>query len=151
MADLVDNQIPKYFNTIYKKVGKLPNSQGAGALGSDTNGILIHTFTKDGYVGVIKISSKDEANNGVFLYVKDGSTIIPEGSVSVPLNSGNTAGVAVVDGLYGIGVASKGDWVTQSGKYVIPVAAGQDFKCSAITALDSDDEIYVTCAIFEKE
>jgi hypothetical protein len=99
----------------------------------------------------VKISSKDEANNGVFLYVKDGATIMPEGSVSVPLNSGNTAGVAVVDGLANAGFTSKGDWLSQGGKYVIPVKGGQDFKCSAITALDSDDEIYVTCVIFERE
>jgi len=38
---------PRYYNIVYKKVGKIPNSQGAGALGADTNGILIHTFTND--------------------------------------------------------------------------------------------------------
>ncbi len=150
MADLTVDQIPMYHNIIHKKVGKLPNSQGAGALGADTNGVLIHTFTKQGFVVSVKISSKDEANNGVFLYVKDGSDIMPEGSVSVPLNSGNTAGVAVVDGLANSGIASKGDWV-EGGKRVIPVSAGQDFKCSAITALDADDEIYVTCVILERE
>jgi hypothetical protein len=142
---------PRYYNIIYKKVAKFPASTGAGALGADTNGQLIHTFTKDGFVASIKISSSDAGNNGVFLYVKDGSTIMPEGSVSVPLNSGNTAGVAVVDGLLNGGVSSRGDWLEHNGKRVIPVRGGQDFKCSLITALGASEEVYVTCAIFEQE
>lgn len=150
-VDLVNDQIPKYHNIIYKKVAKFPASTGAGALGADTNGQLIHTFTKQGFVVSIKISSSDAGNNGVFLYVKDGAAIMPEGSVSVPLNSGNTAGVANVDGLLNSGFSSRGDWIEQDGKRVIPVAAGQDFKCSLITALGASEEVYVTCAIFERE
>ncbi len=142
---------PRYYNVIHKKVAKFPASHGAGALGADTNGVLIHTFTKDGFVAAIKISSSDAANNGVYLYVKDGTDIMPEGSVSVPLNSGNTAAVAVVDGLLNSGISSKGDWIEQGGKRVIPVSAGQDFKTSLITALGAGEEIYVTCTIFEQE
>jgi hypothetical protein len=148
---LTDDQIPLYHNIIYKKVAKFPASTGAGALGADTNGVLIHTFTKQGFVASVKISSSDAGNNGVFLYVKDGTDIMPEGSVSVPLNSGNTAGVANVDGLANSGVSSRGDWIEQNGKRVIPVAAGQDFKASLITALGGGEELYVTCVIYERE
>ena len=150
-VDLTIDQIPKYHNIIYKKVAKFPASTGAGALGADTNGVSIHTFTKQGFVASVKISTSDAANNGVFLYVKDGSTIMPEGSVSVPLNSGNTGGVAGVDGLANSGVSSRGDWIEQNGKRVIPVAAGQEFKASLITALGGGEELYVTCVIFERE
>jgi len=141
----------RYYNIIYKKVAKFAASTSAGALGADTNGVLVHTFTNDGYVASIKISSSDASNNGVFLYVKDGSTIMPEGSVSVPLNSGNTAAVAVVDGLANAGIASRGDWIDANGKRMIGVKGGQDFKCSLITATAAAEEIYVTCLIFEKE
>lgn len=150
-VDLTIDQIPRYYNKIYKKVMKFPASTGAGALGADTNGVLGHTFTNDGFVAVVKISSSDAANNGVFLYTKDGATIMPEGSVSVPLNSGNTAGVSVVDGLANAGVTSKGDWPDQNNKYVIPVESGQDFKSSLITALGVGEEIYITIVVFEKE
>jgi len=148
---VVNYEKANYFNTVFKKVAKFPASTGAGALGADTNGVLVHTFTNDGFVVAVKISSSDAQNNGVFLYVKDGSTIIPEGSVSVPLNSGNTAGVANVDGLANSGVSSRGDWIEQNGKRVIPVKGGQDFKASLITALGVGEEIYVTCAIYEKQ
>jgi hypothetical protein len=142
---------PRYYNIVYKKVAKFAASTSAGTLGADTNGALIHTFTNDGFVASIKISSSDASNNGIFLYVKDGSTIMPEGSVSVPLNSGNTAGVSNIDGLANSGISSRGDWIEQGGKRVIPVKGGQDFKCSLITATAASEEIYVTCAIFEKE
>jgi len=142
---------PRYYNIIYKKVAKFPASDPAGSLGSDTNGRLIHTFTNDGFVASVKVSSSDAGNNGVFLYVKDGSTIMPEGSVAVALNAGNTAGVANADGLLGSGISSIGDWREMNGKNVIPVKGGQDFKCSLITALGASEEVYVTCAIFEKE
>jgi len=150
-VDLTIDQIPKYHNLIYKGTIKFAASSSAGALGSDTNGVLGHTFTKQGFVAVIKISSSDAGNNGVFLYGKDGSTIIPEGSVSVPLNSGNTAGVAGVDGLANSGISSRGDWIEQNGKRVIPFEAGQEFKASLITATGSSEEIYVTYSVFEKE
>ncbi len=142
---------PRYYNIIYKKVAKFAASSSAGALGADTNGVSIHTFTNDGYVASIKISSSDASNNGVFLYIKDGSTIMPEGSVSVPLNSGNNTTVAIVDALSNSGISSRGDWIEQNGKRVIPVRGGQEFKCSLITATAASEEIYVTCAIFEKE
>ena len=153
MADaaLVAGNYPKYYNKVYKKVAKFPASTGAGALGADTNGVLIHTFTNDGFVASVKVSSSDTANNGVFLYVKDGTDIMPEGSVSVPLSSGNTASVAVVDGLANAGVSSRGDWFDINGKRVIPCEGGQDFKASLITALGAGEEVYVTCVIFEAE
>jgi len=148
---LTDDQIPLYHNIIYKKVAKFAASSSAGALGADTNGVSIHTFTKQGFVASIKCSSSDATNNGVFLYVKDGSTIMPEGSVSIPLNSGNSITVAQVDGLANSGITSRGDWIEQSGKRVIPVAAGQEFKCSLIVATAAAEEVYVTCVIFERE
>jgi len=141
----------RYYNIIFKKVAKFPASQGAGTLGADTNGVSIHTFTNDGFVASIKISSSDAQNNGVFIYVKESATIIPEGSISVPLNSGNTAGVANIDGLANSGISSRGDWIEQNGKRVIPVKAGQEFKASLITLLGVGEEVYVTCAIYEKE
>jgi hypothetical protein len=150
-VDLTIDQIPKYYNIIYKKVAKFPASTSAGALGADTNGVLIHNFTNDGFVASIKISTSDASNNGVFLYVKDGTDIMPEGIVSVPLNSGNSLTVASVDGLANAGVTSRGDWIERNGKRVIPVAAGQDFKCSLQTATAGGEELYVTCTIFEKE
>jgi len=142
---------PRYYNIIYKKVAKFAASTSAGTLGADTNGVLIHTFTNDGFVAAIKCSSSDATNNGVFLYVKDGSTIMPEGIVSIPLNSGNSLTVSQVDGLANSGITSRGDWIEQNGKRVIPVRGGQDFKCSLQTATAASEEIYVTCAIFEKE
>jgi hypothetical protein len=148
---LTDDQIPLYHNIIYKKVAKFPASTSAGALGADTNGVLIHTFTKQGFVASIKISTSDAQNNGVFLYVKDGTDIMPEGSVAVPINSGNNAVVANIDGLANGGITSRGDWIEQNGKRVIPVAAGQDFKASLIAALGSGEELYVTCVIYERE
>ena len=39
---------PRYYNIVYKKVAKFAASTSAGALGADTNGVLIHTFTNDG-------------------------------------------------------------------------------------------------------
>jgi hypothetical protein len=142
---------PRYHNIIYKKFAKFAASTSAGALGSDSNGVLIHTFTKQGFVASIKISSSDAGNNGIFLYVKDGSDIMPEGSVSVPLNSGNTAAVANVDGLANSGISSRGDWIEQNGKRVIPCEGGQDFKASLISATGASEEIYVTCVIYEQE
>jgi hypothetical protein len=148
---LTDDQIPLYHNIIYKKVAKFPASTGAGALGADTNGVLIHTFTKQGFVASVKISSSDAGNNGVWLYTKDGSTIMPEGTVAVPLNSGNGSTVANVDGIQTGVVSSRGDWIETNGKRVIPCAAGQEFKASLTAALGVGEELYVTCVIYERE
>lgn len=150
MAIEIDEK-PWYHNIIYKKVAKFPASTSAGSLGSDSNGVAIHTFTNQGFVASVKCSSSDATNNGVFLYVLDGSTVIPEGIVSIPLNSGNSLSVANVDGLANSGVTSIGDWIEQNGKRVIPCSSGQVFKAALQTATAASEEIYVTCVIYEKE
>lgn len=151
MADvlLLRSEIPKYANIIYKKVGVL-NAASAGALGSDTNGVLIHTFgTYGGFVASIKISTDDTAAVNVFLYSKDGSDILPEGIVNVPINSGNLGTVANVDALANTGVRPLGDWIEQNGKRVIPCEGGTDFKCSVLANMTAAKKCYVTCVIFE--
>jgi hypothetical protein len=141
---------PNYFNVVYKKFAKFPASTGAGALGADTNGVSIHTFTNAGFIASIKVSTSDAGNNGIFIYIKDGTDILPEGTIAVPLNSGNTSAVAIVDGLANTGITSRGDWIENNGKRVIPCEAGQEFKASLITALGAGEELYVTCVIFER-
>jgi hypothetical protein len=140
---------PNYYNKIYKSVGLL-DAATAGALGSDSNGVAIHTFTNDGFVASLKIFTNDAANNGAWIYILDGSTVIPEASVSVPLNSGNTAAVAGVDALANAGVSSRGDWIEQNGKRVIPCEAGQVLKFSAITTLGAGEKMWATAVIYEK-
>jgi hypothetical protein len=141
---------PNYYNVVFKKVAKFPDSHGAGVMGADTNGVSIHTFTEDGFLATCKISSSDAANNYVYLYAKDGSTILPEANILVPLLSGVTT-VPTVDGLANAAVSSRGDWIERNGKRVIPFKAGQELKASVQTAMGSGEEIYVTCVIFEKE
>lgn len=144
-------QKPNYYNNIYKKVGVIPASTGAGALGADTNGVSIHTFTNDGIVVAVKIFSSDAGANGVFLYGKDGSTIIPEATIAITAASGSTAATANIDGLANAGITSIGDWYEMNGKRVLAFRAGQELKVSLTTALGGGESIWVTCLIMEKE
>lgn len=151
MADvlLLRSEVPKYANIIYKKVAVL-NVATAGALGSDTNGVLIHTFGAfGGIVAGLKISTDDTAAVNVFLYSKNGTDIIPEGIVNVPLNSGNLGTAANVDVLAGSGVRPLGDWIEQNGKRVIPCQALHDFKVSVLANMTSGKKCYVTALIYE--
>lgn len=147
--DPLRSEFPKYANLIVKKVGLL-NVASAGALGADTNGVSIHTFgSYGGFVAGLKISTDDTAAVNVFLYSKDGSDIIPEGIVNVPLSSGNSGSVANVDALANTGVRTLGDWIEVNGKRVIPMEAGHEFKCSVLANMTSGKKCHVTALIFE--
>jgi len=141
---------PNFFNAIFKKVGKITAGTN-GTFGADTNGTAIHTFTKDGYVASLKIFTDDNANNGAFLYVLDGSTVIPLATIAVPLNSGVNTSVVNVDALSNSGNTSRGDWIEQNGKRVIPCKAGQILKFSPTVTLGGGESMWVTATMFEKD
>ncbi len=148
-VNLLRSEIPKYANIIYKKVAIL-NAATAGALGSDTNGQLIHTFGSfGGFAAVVKLSTDDTAAVNVFLYTKDGSDIMPEGIINVPLSSGNLGTVANVDGLINSGITSRGDWIEQNGKRVIPCEAGHDLKIACLANMTAAKKLWATVVIFE--
>jgi hypothetical protein len=142
-------EIPKYYTTPYRKVGVL-NAASAGALGADTNGVSIHTFTNDGLLHSVQISSDDTAAVNVFLYLKTGSTYIPLGIINVPASSGNSGSVGSVDGLAGSGVSIVGGWIEMNGKRVEFVPAGYELKCAVLANMTSGKKCHVTVGILER-
>jgi hypothetical protein len=115
----------------------------AGALGSNTNGVLC--FTSGAYGAIIEsvmISTTSTAAINLFFYIYRGTTVIPLGIVNVPLSSGNIGTVSNVDALMASGIFIQGLPVNAQGKRFISLEPNDQLKWSAQATVTGD--VYVT-------
>lgn len=122
----------KFTNKPNNGVGVL-TAATAGAMGADTNGVVIYTpFTYGGRVESLILNTNDTAIVNVFIYILNGATVKPLGIVNVPLSSGNTAALPAIDALLGAGVTLRGLPLDVTGKPYIPLAPGDVLKMSCL-------------------
>jgi hypothetical protein len=121
------------------------SAASAGAMGSDTNGVACYTAgSNGGRVESLLINSNDTAICNVFVYIKDGSTIIPLGIVNVPASSGNTAALQNIDAIRGSGVTLQGLPLDITGKPYIPLKGSQILKVAVLANMTAAKHCYVT-------
>lgn len=134
----------KFTNQLNINVGVL-NAATAGALGSDTNGVAVYTAGSfGGRIESLIFNTDDTAIVNCFVYIKDGSTIIPLGMVNVPANSGNTAALQCIDGIRGTGVTIQGLPLDVTGKPYIPMKASQILKVATLANMTTAKKCHVT-------
>jgi len=144
MGDLTAGQIPKVANVPNGGTAKFQNSDGAGTLGSDTNGKTIYTpdATYGGRVFSVLASTDDTSAVNLFIYILRSSTVIPIGIANMPAGSGNSGSVANVDLIDA--AAIKGLPYDSYGKRYIPLKGGDVLKAVPLTAVTSTKSAYVT-------
>lgn len=149
---LAENEKPTYTTSVWNAVGVL-NASTAGALGSDTNGVLIYTspsLSNDvgSRVEELVINTNDTAIVNVLIYVldTDGITVIPKGIVNVPANSGNGATIVSVDALSSSGVSLQGMKKDNTGKFYIDLAPSQKLKASVLATMTAGKKCWVTAS-----
>lgn len=126
----------------------------AGTLGSDTNGVSIHTSAgtaaKGSKIPYLSISTNDSVAKTVHFYIKKSSTIHPIGTVAVPANSGNTGTAYPVDALSSLGMP--GLQFDSVGKPYIELEHGAELKFILISANGTaSTTVYVTASILDYE
>ena len=136
------NQIPIYAITPRTAVGIL-NAATAGSLGSNTNGVTIHTAgANGGRVYSLMMNTDDTAAVNVFLYLYDGSNVKPLGLVNVPLSSGNVAGANAVNALNQ--TSMPGLPIDNLGKPYIEMAANEVLKMACLANMTAAKKLYAT-------
>lgn len=147
---LTENEKPTYTTSVWNSVAVL-NQATAGALGSDTNGITIYTAPQPaGAIGTrvetLLINTNDTAIVNVFIYIldTDNATVIPQGIVTVPASSGNSASVATVDAFSASGISLLGMKRDNTGKFYLDLAPAQTLKCSVLANMTSGKKCWVS-------
>jgi hypothetical protein len=130
--------MPKYATVLNGGVGVLgtgASTVGATALGVDgiaADAKVCYTAgTYGGMVETLSFNTNDTAAVNAFVYILDGSTVIPLGIVNIPASSGNSATVPNVDGI----AALLGLPVNAMGKKYIPLKGSQAIKVSVLAAM----------------
>lgn len=135
-----NNQAPIYAITPKNSVGSIVNATGAGTLASNTNGVAIYTAPAAGArVTSLIFTSSDTASRDFFVYIFDGSTVIPIGIINVPANSGNTSGTLSVDGLNP--TVMVGMPIDNNGKRYIDMKASTVLKFAAVVAVTTAKQV----------
>lgn len=139
---LLESQKATYASVPLSSVGILAASSNTGTLGSDTNGVTIFTATsKGGRVTSLLGSTNDTVTVNVFLYILDGSNVMPLGLVNIPLSSGNTAAAAtMVDMLATI----PGLPLDNQGKRYISLGPNDVLKATALANLTAAKSAWLT-------
>jgi hypothetical protein len=141
---LATNEKPIYARVVNNGVGVL-NAASAGALGADTNGVVVLTAGSAGSrVEAIVINTDDTAIVNVFLYILNSSTVKPLGIINVPLSSGNNASIPSVDALAGVGVTLQGMKTDSTGKRYLDLMIGDVLKASVLASMTAAKKAYVT-------
>lgn len=139
------------FFTVQKSgVATRVNADGAGTLGSNTNGATIYTgaTTYGSIVTSLIFNSDDTAVVNAYVYIYNGSSVRPLGMVHIPIQSGDiggATGAAAVDALSSSGNTLQGlpiDSVT--GKRYIPLEAGEVLKFSVKAAVTAAKTVHCT-------
>lgn len=144
MADLASNQIPKVANVPNGGVGLCVGSSNTVTMGSNSNGATIYTAGASGGRVYELSACTDDASVAplVHVYVFRGSTVIPIGTVTVPVSTGNTNAARFnVDFLDGVAIT--GMPIDNTGKRYIPLMANDVLKCGVLVNLTSLKTCYV--------
>lgn len=142
---------PAFANKPFNAVGS-GTAISAGSLGSDTNGVTVYTapntgaYTIGSRIDHLVISTDDTTAVNVYIYILDGSTVIPLGIVNVPIQSGDLSTVASVDALSGIGVTILGSKLDASGKRYIDLKAGALLKFAVKASMTAAKKLYVSAS-----
>jgi hypothetical protein len=133
---LTAGQIPVLANVPNSGVGVVTGTT-IGALGSDTNGVLVYTAgSLGGRVYALTGVTNSTVTVNTFVYILRGSTVIPVGLVNIPLSSGNTLAVRYnVDYLDGVNIL--GLPLDNTGKRYIPLQGGDKLKVSTLINIAS--------------
>lgn len=135
---LTAGQIPVLANVPNSDVAVLNSAgtgQGAGLLGTDTNGVTGYTAGALGGRVYSVLASTSALVNSAFVYILRGTKVIPIGNVSIPATSGNTVGSTVKNVDFLDGVALAGLPVDNTGKRYIPLQGGDLLRFSVWTAI----------------
>lgn len=144
MADLTAGAIPKVANVPNGGIALLVASANTVTMGSDTNGATIYTAgTQGGRVYSLTAVTDDAAVAPlVHVYILRGATVIPLGTVTVAVSSGNTlASKLNVDFLDGANIL--GMPVDNIGKRYIPLMPNDVLKCGVLVNLTAAKTCYV--------
>lgn len=137
--------MPVYAVTPQNNGGQIVTSTGTGTLGSNTGGIAIYTAGANGsrvYSLILSTTDTTTGGNNVFLYILNGSTVLPIGQINVPISSGNIASTPAVDALNSAncpGLPFDG-----TGKPYIELTASAVLKFSVIAAVGSGKTLFAT-------
>lgn len=142
---------PKFFTAQKSGVGSAINATGAGALGLNTNGVVIATgeSTYGSIVTSLLFSTDDTVAGNAYVYIYNGSSVRPLGIVNIPASSGDLSTIPAVDALLGSGVSLVGLPVDSTGKRYIPLEAGEVLKFSMKAAPSSGKTFYATALILD--
>lgn len=144
MADLSAGQIPKVANVPNGGVALLVASANTVTMGSNTNGATIYTAgTQGGRVFSVTAVTDDAAVAPlVHLYILRTATVIPLGTVTVAISSGNTLAAKLnVDFLDGINIV--GLPIDNNGKRYIPLMPNDVLKCGVLINLTAAKTCWV--------
>jgi hypothetical protein len=136
MADLTPGQIPLVANVPNGGVALIVGSSNTVTMGSNTNGATIYTAgTKGGRVYSLSAVTDDAAVAPlVHLYILRGATVIPLGTVTVPISSGNTlaarANVNFLDGANILGLPRD-----NANNVYIPLMPNDVLRCGVLINL----------------
>lgn len=143
---LQNGQIPILANILNSGVAVL-NSAGAGlsagALGTDTNGVVGYTAGAQQPLGqsaaggrvYTVIASTSAPVNYVFVYILRSTTVIPIGQVTVLATAGNAATALVKNTDFLDGINILGLPVDNTGKRYIPLQGSDQLKFSVNTSI----------------
>jgi hypothetical protein len=133
-----------FYNVPVVAVGAV-TAASAGAMGADTNGVAIVTAATYGTrIEALIVNSDDTAAVNAFVYVLDGSTVIPLGIVNVPIQSGDLSNAPAIDAFAGSGTSLFGLPVNLQGKRFIDLMPGQVLKFSVKANMTAGKSIYFT-------
>lgn len=146
MADtaLTAGMIPLVANVPNGGVALLVASANTVTMGSGTNAATIYTAGSKGGRVVSLTAVTDDAAVAplVHVFILRGATVIPLGTVTVALSSGNTLAAKLnVDFLDGVNIT--GLPVDEMGKRYIPLMAADVLKCGVLINLTAAKTCYV--------
>lgn len=109
--------------------------------------LLYTASSDDAIVKSLMARSSDTAPMNVVIAISDGVSDYPLGTVAVPANAGNTGAIAAVDLLSG--ALLPGLPYDNSGKRILPLAAGTILKVGTLVAITAGKQINITSVIEE--
>jgi len=143
---ITQKDLVKFFTTIKSGIGTRVNADGAGTLGSNTNGVAIYTgvATYGSIVNSLLFSSDDTASMTAYVYIFNGSSVRPLGIVVIPIQSGDISAAQSVDALNGSGFTLQGLPRDAQGKQYIPLEPGEVLKFSMKVAVTAAKTVHAT-------
>lgn len=148
---ITQKDLVKFFTTQKSGVGTRVNGDGAGTLGSNTNGATIYTgaTTYGSIVTSLLFSSDDTAAMQAYVYIYNGSSVRPLGIVNIPIQSGDILTAPNIDGLSGSGITLIGLPRDSNGKQFIPLEAGEVLKFSMKAAVTATKTVHCTALVLD--